>query len=343
MASIPHIAVIGSLNVDLVTRTPRVPAAGETLTASSFALGFGGKGANQASACSRLSRPKLPKSSKAKPPSAKVSMVGAVGDDQFSQGMLDSLKEDGVDVSEVRIAKGKSTGTATILVEEATGENRILFTPGANGVFEEKDNLIPKDVDVVLFQMEIPLKTVLHNIEVAKAQGVQVILNPAPALPIPISIYPSIDHLIVNSSEALILSSSLENPEDAQQQLDSLSAPLLDAGVPNLIITLGSRGCYYHTLLRFSSGQPGRLIPASPVEKVVDTTGAGDAFVGAYAVKVAEGLRKRENVEVEGEGRGWVSRGVSVDEAVAWASRVAAKSVEREGARGGVPWGDEVE
>lgn len=85
------------------------------------------------------------------------------------------------------------------------------------------------------------------------------------------------------------------------------------------------------------------MIAAEKVEKVVDTTGAGDAFVGAYAVKVAEGLRKRENVEVEGEGRGWVSKGVSVDEAVAWASKVAGKSVEREGARGGVPWADEVQ
>ena len=158
MSVIPHIAVIGSLNVDLVTRTPRVPGPGETLTANSFALGFGGKGANQAAACSRLSRPKPPSTAS---PSAKVAMVGAVGDDPFSNGMLDSLKGDGVEVSGVRVVKGQSTGTATILVEERTGENRILITTGANGLFGEEESLVPEDADVVLFQLEIPLKTVM--------------------------------------------------------------------------------------------------------------------------------------------------------------------------------------
>lgn len=199
MTSLPHIAVIGSLNVDLVTRTPRVPAAGETLTASSFTLGFGGKGANQASACSRLTRLKPSSSHKFRPVAAKVSMIGAVGDDQFSNGMLESLTQDGVSVADVRKVKGESTGTATILVEEATGENRILFTAGANYSFGEEEDLVPQDVDVVLFQMEIPLKTVLlpiplpltltdpvkvlHNIEVAKSHGAQV------GLPLPILVF----------------------------------------------------------------------------------------------------------------------------------------------------------
>lgn len=157
MANLPHIAVIGSLNVDLVTRTPRVPAAGETLTANSFSLGFGGKGANQACACARLTRPK---SRDAKSQSARVSMIGAVGDDQFSGGLLESLTSDGIDVASVRKLSGQSTGTATILVEEETGENRILFTPGANGLFGPKESLVPRDVDVVVFQLEIPLETV---------------------------------------------------------------------------------------------------------------------------------------------------------------------------------------
>ncbi len=162
MSLVPHIAVVGSLNVDLVTRTPRVPTAGETLTASSFTLGFGGKGANQASACGRLSRPKPGSpSSPSSPPSAQVSMIGAVGDDSFSHGMLDSLTADGVDVSGVRVVQGASTGTATILVEERTGENRILITPGANGSFAEQESLVPDDADVAVFQLEIPLKTVM--------------------------------------------------------------------------------------------------------------------------------------------------------------------------------------
>lgn len=366
MASKPTIAVIGSLNVDLVTRTIRVPLAGETINANSFSIGFGGKGANQASACGRLSRPKSNLSKNM----ANVLMVGAIGDDQFADGMLNSLREDGVDVSAVKTIKGQTTGSATILVEEETGENRILFVSGANGSFKEDEDLVPGQADVALFQLETPLKTVmypcmlcervlieiqvLHNIAAARDRGTQVILNPAPAVPLPASIYPSISHLVVNASEGLLLSSSLEDLADSsikgledldtlsQDQLDALAMPLLDAGAENLIITLGSKGVYYHTLLRYSSGQPGRKISAAKVAKVVDTTGAGDAFVGAYAVKVAEGLRKREIEEVDREGGGWVSKGVSIDEAVAWAVRVAGKSVEKAGARGGVPWADEV-
>lgn len=350
MSSKPVIAVVGSLNVDLVTRTSRVPNAGETINATSFSLGFGGKGGNQASACGRLSRPKQDPGKSV----AEILMIGAIGDDQFANGMLDSLTTDGVDVSGIRTVKGQSTGSSIILVEEDSGENRILFVAGANGTFAEDEDLVPHTADVALFQLETPLQTVLHNVRVSRNRGTQVILNPAPAVPLPASIFPSISHLIVNASEALLLSTSLEDPVDAtiktlsdldtlsQQQLDTLALPLLDAGAENLIITLGSKGVYYHTLLRYSSGQQGRMVAATKVAKVIDTTGAGDAFVGAYAVKVAEGLSKRALEEVDREGGGWVSKGVSIDDAVAWAVKVAGKSVERPGARGGVPWADEV-
>lgn len=153
--SLPHIAVIGSLNVDLVTTTSRVPSGGETIHAVSHSIGYGGKGANQACACARLTR-----SHDLSNALAHVSMVGVIGDDQFSFGILRSLEEAGCSVKHVRALKGQRTGTATILVEQKTGENRILVVAGANGTFGPDDELVPEDADVVLFQHEIPLQTV---------------------------------------------------------------------------------------------------------------------------------------------------------------------------------------
>ena len=126
------ISVIGSLNVDLVTRTARVPVAGETLASESFNIGWGGKGANQAVACARLSRTKATASA-SRASDVEVRMVGAVGDDEFHQGFLESLRADGLNTSGVEILKGKKTGVAVIVVETQSGENRIMFNPGANG------------------------------------------------------------------------------------------------------------------------------------------------------------------------------------------------------------------
>jgi ribokinase len=149
------ISVIGSLNVDLVTRTPRVPVGGETLTSESFSIGWGGKGANQAVACARLSR----SSSQAQSSDVEVRMVGAVGDDEFHAGFLKALQDDGLNTQGVEIMKGKKTGVAVILVESGTGENRILVCPGANGEVDVKD-LVGEDVGVALFQLELPLDVV---------------------------------------------------------------------------------------------------------------------------------------------------------------------------------------
>jgi ribokinase len=152
------ISVIGSLNVDLVTRTPRVPVGGETLTSESFNIGWGGKGANQAVACSRLSRTQHEASS-GSISDVEVRMVGAVGDDEFHEGFLKALRADGLKTDNVKILKGKKTGVAVIIVETGTGENRILFCPGANYDVEEKD-LIDDDASVALFQLELPLNVV---------------------------------------------------------------------------------------------------------------------------------------------------------------------------------------
>ena len=152
------ISVIGSLNVDLVTRTPRVPVAGETLTTESFSTGFGGKGANQAVACARLSRTQS-QATAGEASDVEVRMVGAVGEDEFHEGLLKSLQGDGLSTKGVKVLKGKKTGVAVIIVETGTGENRIMFCPGAN--YEVKvEDLVDEDAGVVLFQLELPLEVV---------------------------------------------------------------------------------------------------------------------------------------------------------------------------------------
>lgn len=156
MSSLPNIAVIGSLNADLVTTTSRVPSGGETLAAISHSINYGGKGANQASAIARLTHSKDDPSAT----TANVYMVGAVGDDHFAEGMLDGLKADCCNTTNVKVLQGKKTGISTILVEEETGENRILFVEGANGALGVDETLVGPDMDVVVFQLEIPLKTV---------------------------------------------------------------------------------------------------------------------------------------------------------------------------------------
>jgi len=146
------IAVIGSLNIDFITRTPRVPGPGETLTSNSFSTGFGGKGANQAVACARLASE-----------GTKVAMVGNVGDDGFGRDYFEALGKEGIDAKGVTTVKGETTGAANIIVEEETGENRIMFTPGANNSYAKEKtewDLVPQDAGVVVFQLEIPMEVV---------------------------------------------------------------------------------------------------------------------------------------------------------------------------------------
>lgn len=152
------ISVIGSLNVDLVTRTPRVPVGGETLTAESFSIGWGGKGANQAVACARLSRT-AQQAASGSDAEVEVRMIGAVGDDEFHAGFLKALQEDGLKTDRVEILKGKKTGVAVITVETGSGQNRIMFCPGANYDVPVKD-LVDEDASVALFQLELPLDVV---------------------------------------------------------------------------------------------------------------------------------------------------------------------------------------
>ncbi|KAH7067864.1 Ribokinase-like protein [Paraphoma chrysanthemicola] len=316
------ISVIGSLNVDLVTRTSRVPVGGETLTSESFNIGYGGKGANQAVACARLSRTQQ-QASKGEKSGVEVRMVGAVGDDEFHEGFLQSLQKDGLNTEGVKILKGKKTGVAVIIVETGTGENRIMFCPGANYDVEEKD-LVDDDASVALFQLELPMKVVLHNMKTARKKGVETIINPAPALPLPDEAYHGLGHLIVNETEAAILS-GIEHPTNWNE----VAAVFIARGVKNVIITLGSEGVFYKTSKQQEGSKDGHIVPARKV-KVVDTTAAGDTFAGAYTVAVARWKAMSHGADF------------NLDEAIAHANRAASMTVQKAGAQSSIPWADEV-
>ncbi|SMY26769.1 unnamed protein product [Zymoseptoria tritici ST99CH_1A5] len=319
----PTITILGSLNMDFITLTPRLPAAGETLSATSFTTGYGGKGANQAVACARLS-----------PPDHHVRMLGKVGDDTFGGEYLDALRKEGMDVQGVRVVQGGKTGVTNIIVEEGTGENRILFVANANQEFEAEENLVNSrdgaaGREVLVLQLEIPLETVLHNLSLASSAGFHTIFNPAPAIPLPDSAYPHISTLIMNETEAGIISSSSSTEEEPSiPSLLTLAKSFLARGVKEtVIITLGGKGLVYAT----RAGGEGHVEAESV--KVVDTTAAGDTFVGGYAVQRAKALVE----EVEGEKEWDVAR------ALGFATKAAARTVERAGAMSAIPYLKEVE
>ncbi|OQO14125.1 hypothetical protein B0A48_01001 [Cryoendolithus antarcticus] len=309
------IAVIGSLNVDFITRTSRIPEAGETLTATSFETGLGGKGANQAVACARLAIP-----------DTKVFMVGKVGTDSFGTDYIAALEKEGIDASGVRTVEGQKTGIANIIVEEASGENRILLATGANHAFGRSRgtdwDLVPDEAGICVFQLEIPLQVVLHNMNRARAQGKHVIFNPAPAIAIPDAAYRDIDTLIMNETEARLLAGASRNDNaSTQAELTPLLRQFLLKGVTDaVIITLGGEGVLFAT----QSGEQGHVDAVRT--QVVDTTAAGDTFLGGYAAKLAE----------LGSAKG------KYHEMLAFASMAASKTVARKGAMVAIPTRDEV-
>ncbi|MCJ1364005.1 hypothetical protein MMC16_003114 [Acarospora aff. strigata] len=318
----PSILVIGSLNVDIITRTSRIPAPGETLASLSFDTGSGGKGANQAVACARLSRRKGDYLG-----DVSVCMAGAVGDDMFGQTLQWGLDKDGVDDSGVIVMKGEHTGVATIIVEEQSGENRILFSPNANHSLrpEHFESLPHPSPDVVVLQLEIPLDTVVHLLNIAYANDVHVIFNPAPATLLPNAAYRCTSTLIVNESEVAILTGQESGQFPQPEALSGIADHFRALGVEQVIVTLGSRGVFY------SAGpEKYETIPAEKAN-VVDTTAAGDTFVGAYAVEVARHIGKGESI---GE--------FDMAKAVRFANKAAAKTVERKGAQAAIPWIDEI-
>ena len=272
-----RIAVIGSNMVDLVTYVTRMPERGETLEAPDFALGFGGKGANQAVAAARLG--------------AQVSMVTCVGDDMFGPRTLRNLSDNGIDTTHVRTVEGAPSGVAPIFVEP-DGENAILIVKGANAHLSPDDiegaAQMLKSCDAILLQLEVPLDTVYHAVAFGARHGVQTILNPAPADPgLDLSRLEGLDWFCPNESELALLSGM---PTDTDAQVLAAARALIGHGIRNVIVTLGGRGARLITAEDAVQIAPVRVDP-------VDTTGAGDAFIGSFARFLSAGTAPRDALE----------------------------------------------
>jgi ribokinase len=339
MAVTPSICVIGSLNIDFVTYTPRYPGPGETLTATSLSVNAGGKGANQAVACGRASF-----ASKSHQ-DVTVSMIGAVGADDPYYGILlnPMLETSGVSTTDVEGKKESQTGSATIIVEEgAGGENRILVVPGANhSGMDDIERIRTKIMnhqqppEVVVMQGEIPRQTVLGLLHHFNDSGcnTHVIFNPAPVFPqgTPLSALENLAVLIMNETEAVQLARSIatESPVDisneAELEVEQLASYFLDvAKVKIVLITLGAKGVFFST----KTGSHG-LVPGVKVEKVVDTTAAGDTFIGYFATAFAKFVATGADLKCFD---------ADIEEAVKNANAAAAMCVQRSGAMRSIPF-----
>jgi ribokinase len=294
------IVVVGSLNIDLVAQATRIPAPGETLLGNNFATHPGGKGANQAVAVALLGYP--------------VHMIGRLGDDTFGAQLRDHLTRAGVDIAAVRTSPG-SSGVAVIVVAN-TGENSIVVIPGANALLTPDD--LDASIDIlrsasaVLTQLETPLPTILHLAELCQRLNVPLILDPAPAQPLPQELLSKVTWFTPNETEAAFYT-GISDPADSAATASALTA----LGLTNLVLKLGSRGAYLAT----PDGQP-HQIPSFPVH-AIDTTAAGDAFNGAFATGLALGM--------------------SPPESARFAAAAAALSVTRSGAQPSMPTRDEVQ
>ncbi len=288
--------VVGSINQDFVLNVERRPEPGETVTGAQLSKGNGGKGANQAAAAALLG--------------ADVAFLGRVGDDGFGEPLVGALAEKGVDTSLIEAAPDSSTGTAFITVTP-DGENEITVAPGANR------RLTATDVDdacasigrarVLVAQMEVPPEVVLRAVEVAARCGTRPLVNLAPPTQVPRTLLEKLDPLVVNEHEAaFLLGEKVEGVDGAL----SAASKLLALGPSSVVITVGKDGAV------FADGESAKHLLAPKVE-VVDTTGAGDAFVGALAATLA--------------------REAPLEDAVAYAARAGAAAVTKEGAQGALP------
>src|SRR6202142_1520117 len=263
-----RIAVVGSANIDLTTFTDRFPKAGETIFGQKFILGFGGKGANQAVAAHLCG--------------AEVFMVARVGSDLFGPATIENFKKLGIDTTYVKQVEGVSSGVAPIFVEPS-GQNRIFVVKGANdelkpAAVDAAADLL-KAVDCIVLQFEIPIETVYHTIAFARKHGIRCILNPAPAQAIDFKFVEGLDYFVPNESEAeTITGTPVKNVDDAKRCAEKL----LGYGIRRVIITLGANG----SLLAGKDGM--EHLPAFSV-KSIDSTGAGDAFIGSFAGFFGEG------------------------------------------------------
>jgi ribokinase len=295
------IAVLGSINMDLVVRTPRFPEPGETLFGTEFFTAPGGKGANQAVACARLGIPTI--------------MLGRVGNDIFGSALLDSLSANQVDTHYIQKDATCPTGTALIAINEQA-ENTIIVISGANYTVGESELTCLKDVlqqiNLLLLQLEVPLQTVMAAARAAREHGVRVILDPAPARELPDELYNLVDIITPNETEAAILTGL---PLNNSNNIQKAARMLHNKGTPQVLIKLGGSGAYW-------SGSDGdRFIPIFPV-KAVDTVAAGDAFNGAFAAALSEGM--------------------PISQAIRWGMAGGALSTTKPGAQPSLPYRQEV-
>lgn len=288
--------------MDMVVRTNRAPEAGETLMGQAFALSPGGKGANQAVAAARLG--------------AKVTMIGRVGKDTFGTEMLEVIDREGIDIEHISTSETQATGVASIVLEES-GENRIIVVPGANIDLTVEDiqalESVISQAEMVVIQLEMDLAMSEQAVAIAHRHGIPVILNPAPARKLKDEMLSQVTYLTPNETEAGILSGMTVDSVEAAEEAASI---LLQKGVQNVIVTLGSKGA----LIVNAEGT--KTISGFPVQ-AVDTVAAGDSFNGALAQQLVLGK--------------------SLEEAVGFANAVGALAVGKEGAIPSLPYLSEVE
>lgn len=296
------IVVIGSLNMDMVVRTNRAPNAGETLMGQAFALSPGGKGANQAVAAARLG--------------AEVSMIGRVGKDTFGSEMLEIIKQEGIHIEHISVSETEATGVASIVIEE-DGENRIIVVPGANiDLFVEDIQALESVIsqaEMIVLQLEMELAMSEYAIAIAHRHGIPVILNPAPARVLKDEMLGQVSYLTPNETEAGILTGMNVDSLETAEQAASI---LLQKGVQNVIVTLGSKGAL------IVNAEGAKSVPGFPV-KAIDTVAAGDSFNGALAQQLVLGK--------------------TLEEAVSFANAVGALAVGKKGAIPSLPRFSEVE
>ncbi|MGQ9493557.1 MAG: ribokinase [Anaerolineae bacterium] len=272
------VVVVGSSNTDMVVQVPHIPAPGETVLGGEFIMAAGGKGANQAVAAARLG--------------AQVTLVARVGQDVFGERALAGFRQEGIVVQHIAVDPEAASGVALIFVD-ASGENSIAVAPGANARLTPQDVQQAKEVieaaDVLLLQLETPLETVRQAAEIAQRAGVRVVLNPAPAQPLPADVLALVDVLTPNEGEVSLLARQQLVQATTLADAEASARCLIEQGVKVVIVTLGARGA----LIVTPDFQ--QLVPGFAVD-VVDTTAAGDAFNGGLAVALADGKSLAEAV-----------------------------------------------
>jgi ribokinase len=302
-----RVVVVGSINTDLVARAPHLPRPGETIGGHEFSQVAGGKGANQAVAAARIG--------------AKVAMVGCVGSDANGEQRVRDLEAEGIDCAGIEVSQTQPTGVALITVSDE-GQNTIVVVAGSNGEMTpehvQRHEAMLRAADVVVCQLESPWDTVHATLALARRLGKTTVLNPAPATgPLPQEWLPLIDYLVPNEVEAAILAGL---PVESESGARRAAMELQRAGARNVIVTLGAQGAY---LLR-ENGEGGEGAHfAAPEVQAIDTTAAGDTFIGVFASQLAS---RRP-----------------LDAAIGLAQRAAAISVTRAGAQPSIPTRDEVE